>query len=47
MADVLAKLGEMGLVEKRAPINDPRNRRKSEYRISDPLTLFYHLQVLV
>lgn len=42
MADVLAKLVEMGLVEKRAPINDPLNKRKSEYRISDPLTLFYY-----
>lgn len=42
MADVLAKLGQMGLVERRAPINDPLNRRKSEYRISDPLTLFYY-----
>ena len=42
MADVLLKLEEMGLVEKRAPINDPQNKRKSAYRIADPLTLFYY-----
>lgn len=42
MADVLSKLAVMGLVEKRAPINDPHNKRKAEYRISDPLTLFYY-----
>lgn len=45
MADVLAKLSEMGLVQKRAPINDPENRRKSGYYIIDPLTLFYYRYV--
>ncbi len=45
MADVLAKLGDMSLVQKRAPINDPENKRKSGYYIVDPLTLFYYRYV--
>ncbi len=45
MADVLLKLEEMGLVEKRVPINEPQNKRKSAYRIADPLTLFYYRYV--
>ena len=45
MADVLLKLEEMDLVEKRVPINDARNKRKSAYRIADPLTLFYYRYV--
>lgn len=42
MADVLAKLTEMELVKREAPINDSGNRRKMGYRIADPLTLFYY-----
>ena len=42
MVDVLDKLIGMGLVRKESPINDPGNRRKSGYRISDPLALFYY-----
>lgn len=42
MADVLAKLCEMGLVQKRSPINDAENKRKSGYHIIDPLALFYY-----
>lgn len=41
MVDVLDKLIGMELVQKHAPINDPENRRKSGYRIVDPLSLFY------
>ncbi len=41
MVDVLGKLMEMELVQKHAPINDPGNKRKSGYRIADPLSLFY------
>lgn len=45
MADVLAKLCKMDLVQKRAPINDANNRRKSGYHIIDPLTLFFYRYV--
>ena len=45
MADVLEKLISMELVQKRAPINDPQNRRKSGYAIVDPLSLFYYRYV--
>lgn len=45
MADVLAKLVSMELVQKRAPINDPENRRKSGYYVVDPLTLFFYRYV--
>lgn len=41
LADVLAKLIGMEVVEKVSPINDPSNKRKSQYRISDALSLFY------
>lgn len=42
MSDVLAKLMSIGLVSRRFPINDPANRRKSGYYISDPLALFHY-----
>lgn len=42
LVDVLDKLIRMELVEKQAPINDPENRRKSGYYISDALSLFYY-----
>lgn len=45
MADVLEKLISMELVQKRAPINDPGNKRKSGYHIVDPLPLFYYRYV--
>ena len=32
----------MGLIEKRAPINDEGNKRRTLYRISDPLTSYYY-----
>lgn len=45
MVDVLDKLMAMELVQKQAPINDPENKRKSGYRIVDPLSLFYYRYV--
>lgn len=45
MADVLDKLISLELVQKRAPINDPANRRKSGYFVVDPLSLFYYRYV--
>ncbi len=45
MADVLAKLAEMGLVQRRAPINDAENKRKAGYFITDPLALFFYRYV--
>lgn len=42
LVDVLEKLIRMEVVEKRAPINDENNRKKSGYYISDPLSLFYY-----
>ena len=42
MADVLDKLISLELIQKRAPINDPANRRKSGYFVVDPLSLFYY-----
>jgi uncharacterized protein len=45
MADVLDKLISMELVQKRAPINDSQNKRKSGYHIVDPLSLFYYRYV--
>ena len=45
MADVLDKLASLELVQKRAPINDPANRRKSGYFVIDPLSLFYYRYV--
>ena len=41
MADVLDKLISLEIVQKRAPINDPTNKRKSGYFVVDPLSLFY------
>lgn len=45
MADVLGRLIDMSLVQRRAPINDPTNKRKSGYFIIDPLSLFYYRYV--
>ena len=45
MADVLDKLASLELVQKRSPINDPANRRKSGYFVIDPLSLFYYRYV--
>lgn len=42
LADVLAKLVGMELVEKRAPINDLGNSRRTGYFISDPLCRFFY-----
>lgn len=41
LVDVLEKLIRMEVVEKRSPINDMNNRRKSGYYITDNLSLFY------
>ena len=38
----LDNLMSMGLIEKRAPINDEGNKRRTLYRISDPLTSYYY-----
>ena len=32
----------MGLIEKRAPINDEKNKRRTLYAIVDPLTSYYY-----
>ena len=45
MADVLDKLISLEIVQKRAPINDPTNKRKSGYYVVDPLSLFYYRYV--
>lgn len=45
MSDVLDKLISLELVQKRAPINDPTNKRKSGYFVIDPLSLFYYRYV--
>ena len=42
MSAVLDKLISMELVQKQTPINDPESRRKTAYRIIDPLVLFYY-----
>ena len=41
LVDVLEKLIRMEVVEKKAPINDERNKRKTGYYICDNLSLFY------
>ena len=41
MADVLDRLIRMDVVERLAPINDERNKKKAGYYISDNLSLFY------
>lgn len=45
LVDVLDKLIKMEVVEKTAPINDSSNRKKTSYRISDNLSLFYYRYV--
>ncbi len=42
LVDILEKLLKMDVVMKTSPINDPNNKRKSNYSISDPLSLFYY-----
>ena len=42
MVSVLDKLMNMELVQKQTPINDPKNKRKSSYHITDGLSLFYY-----
>lgn len=42
LIDVLDKLIRMEVVSKGAPINEEWNRRKTSYRISDNLSLFYY-----
>ncbi len=41
LVDVLEKLIKMEVVEKKAPINDERNKKKMGYYICDNLSLFY------
>ena len=41
LVDVLEKLIRMEVVEKKAPINDERNKKKAGYYICDNLSLFY------
>lgn len=45
MVDVLDRLIRMELVQKQAPINDPLNKKKSGYHITDGLSLFYYRYV--
>jgi hypothetical protein len=42
LVDVLDKLIKMEVVEKTAPINDEKNKKKTGYYISDNLSLFYY-----
>lgn len=42
LIDVLEKLMKMEVVEKTAPINDPNNKKKVGYQVSDNLSLFYY-----
>lgn len=42
LADILEKLTGMEVVEKLSPINDPNNKKKASYRISDNLSSFYY-----
>lgn len=42
MVDVLDRLIRMEVVQKEAPINDEKNKRKSGYHIIDNLSLFYY-----
>lgn len=44
-ADVLERLGNIELIEKEAPTNDERNKKKSIYYIKDNLSLFYYTYV--
>jgi hypothetical protein len=45
LIDVLGKLMNMEVVEKEAPINDPNNKKKVGYYVSDNLSLFYYRYV--
>lgn len=42
LIDVLDKLIRMEVVEKKAPINDPNNKKKAGYYVADNLSLFYY-----
>lgn len=42
LVDVLDKLIRMDIVKKETPINEPANKRKAGYFISDNLSLFYY-----
>jgi hypothetical protein len=42
LVDVLDKLMRMEVVEKKAPINDENNKKKTGYYICDNLSLFYY-----
>lgn len=42
LSDTLEKLIKMGLIAKRAPINDRNNRKKASYYICDQLSNFYY-----
>ena len=42
LIDVLKRLIKMEVVQKEAPINDEKNKRKSGYHIIDNLSLFYY-----
>lgn len=42
LVDVLDKLIRMDIVKKETPINEPSNKRKAGYFISDNLSLFYY-----
>lgn len=44
-ADVLERLVNIELIEKEAPINDEKNKKKSNYYIKDNLSLFYYAYV--
>ena len=42
LADVLDKLIRMEMISKEAPINDPKNKKKTGYYITDNLSSFYY-----
>lgn len=42
LVNILNKLIDMQVVQKRVPINDPKNRKKATYRISDGLSSFFY-----
>lgn len=42
LAEVLKKLMLMEMVSKESPINDPNNKKKAAYTISDNMSLFYY-----
>ena len=44
-AERLSILEDMGVVSKRAPINDPGNKKKTRYEINDNLLRFYYAYV--